>query len=108
MTRKKVSPTQKSQTSARPESNERRLSKKELINSLITKKIRNIRLKRNIEMKLKSILRKLYNNIKDKIRNILQSEIKETKSWGQASLKFNNENIDIKKKKGKNLKVFKV
>ena len=41
MTRKKVSPAQKSQTSARPESNERRLSKKELINSLITKKIRN-------------------------------------------------------------------
>jgi phosphate starvation-inducible PhoH-like protein len=41
MTRKKVSPTQKSQASARPESNERRLSKKELINSLITKKIRN-------------------------------------------------------------------
>jgi len=41
MTRKKVSPTQKSQTSVRPESNERRLSKKELINSLITKKIRN-------------------------------------------------------------------
>jgi phosphate starvation-inducible PhoH-like protein len=41
MTRKKVTTTQKSQTSARPESNERRLSKKELINSLITKKIRN-------------------------------------------------------------------
>jgi phosphate starvation-inducible PhoH-like protein len=41
MTRKKVSSTQKSQTSASPESNEKRLSKKELINSLITKKIRN-------------------------------------------------------------------
>ena len=41
MTRKKVLPAQKSQTSAKPESNERRLSKKELINSLITKKIRN-------------------------------------------------------------------
>ena len=41
MTRKKVTPTQKSQTSDRPESNERRLSKKELINSLITKKIKN-------------------------------------------------------------------
>jgi phosphate starvation-inducible PhoH-like protein len=41
MTRKKVSPTQKSQTSAKSESNERQISKKELINSLITKKIRN-------------------------------------------------------------------
>lgn len=41
MTRKKVSSAQKSQTSASPESNEKRLSKKELINSLITKKIRN-------------------------------------------------------------------
>lgn len=41
MTRKKVSPTQKSQTSVRFESNDRKLTKKEYINSLVSKKIRN-------------------------------------------------------------------
>ena len=41
MTRKKVSPTQKSQASVRFESNDRKLTKKEYINSLVSKKIRN-------------------------------------------------------------------
>lgn len=39
MTRKKVSPTQKSQASVRFESNDRKLTKKEYINSLVSKKI---------------------------------------------------------------------
>ena len=41
MTRKKVLPTQKSQTLTKTESNEKKLSKKELITALIPKKTRN-------------------------------------------------------------------